>query len=269
MDLKSLEMDINNFKMNEITFETVLEYKKLANKISLIEKEFLWSIFNEKITTLNLQTYNIFLDAEIIDKNEYPKNIILLIREKVSSMIKIENDSEHKDNLDKLKIILSNLYIEFEDIQEDTQDKTNYLYTLIDEKFAWLDEDEEFIAIAEILEQISKEILRKIQTHIEEKRKFYIEYIETTYKLNTKEDITDYTKIYVTNYIKNYILKNFGGMFDQFCLDVLESNGISDEKNIKTIISLYYDYTKQIIKLFLSLNDIDIRINMYDKSLER
>ena len=88
------------------------------------------------------------------------------------------------------------------------------------------------MAIAEILEQISKEISDKIQSHIEEKRKFYIEYIETTYKLNTKQDITDYSKIYVTNYIKNYILKNFGGMFDQICLDVLESNGIIDEKNI-------------------------------------
>lgn len=268
MDLKSLEIDINNFKMDEVTFESVLEYKKLSNKILIIEKKFLWDNFNEQIILLDLHTYNVFLDTDIIDKNDYPKNIVLLIREKVNSMIKIENDSEQKNKLNKLKISLSNLYIKCEDIQDDIQNDTYYLYDLIDKKFAWLDDDEEFIAIAEILEQISKEICDKIQSHIDEKRKFYVEYIETTYKLNTNHDITDYSKIYVTSYIKNYILKNFGGMFDQVCLDVLESNGINEEKWIKTIISLYYDYTKQIIKLFLALNDIDIRTNMCEKAFE-
>ena len=46
----------------------------------------------------------------------------------------------------------------------------------------------------------------------------------------------DYTKFYAENSIKNYIGKNFGGMFDQVCLDVLEANGIIDESDIKKFI---------------------------------
>ena len=44
-------------------------------------------------------------------------------------------------------------------------------------------------------------------------------------------------------------------MFDQVCLDVLDANGIKEEADIKKVISLYYDYTKQMIKIyFLMIN---------------
>ena len=72
------------------------------------------------------------------------------------------------------------------------------------------------------------------------------------------------SELYICNFIKNYILNNFGPIFNQVCLDVLELNGIKDEKEIKQIIGLYWDYTKLNTKLMLSLNDIDKRIKMYE-----
>jgi hypothetical protein len=71
----------------------------------------------------------------------------------------------------------------------------------------------------------------------------------------------------VGNYIKSYILKNFGGMFNQVCLDVLESNGITEESDIKKVIALYYDYTKQMVKLYFAINEIDMRSEMYNQHI--
>jgi hypothetical protein len=209
-----------------------------------------------------LSEYSIEIDKELYDLNDYPKNIIGIIREKVCLQIKKTKDETTKAKLNILLINLSNLYIEYEDAQDELEDHTNYLFELIDKKFSWLDEDDDFIQIAELLDKISKAIGEKIQTHIEAKRKFYVEYIETTYKLKTGQDIIDYNDInqHVKNYIKNYLLKNFGGMFDQICLDVLESNGITDQSQTSAIISLYYDYTKQMVKLLISLDDIDTTI---------
>jgi len=257
MDLSYLENQIANYEMIEVNLESVLGFKKLSNKIELAIKALLWENFDYNIGLLKLSDYSIQIDKELLDRNDYPKNIVLIIKEKVYSMIKMEQDENVKASLQRLKTNLSNLYIEYEDAQDDLETETNYLYEMIDKKFAWLDEDEDFEQIAELLEKVSKEICRKIQEHIETKRKFYVEYIETTYKLSSGQDISDYSKRYVANYIKTYILKNFGGMFDQICLDVLESNGIKEEKDIKAIIGLYYDYTKQMVKLYFAINDID------------
>lgn len=269
MDYKLFENEIKSFKMEEVTLDSVLKFKNLSNKISIAEKKILWENFEYNIGLLKLNDYGIEVDKELMDINEYPKNIILTIRQKVSLIIKTETNPEIKEKLCVLKKNLSNLYIEYEDMQDDIQTDTNYLLEMIDEKFSWLDDDEEFIQIAELLEKISKEVCAKIQIHIEEKRKFHTEYIETTYKLNAGQNMSDYSKLYISNYIKTYILKNFCGMFDQICLDVLEANGIKEEKDIKTIISLYYDHTKQMLKLFLTLNDIDMRSEIFDKNINQ
>ena len=262
MDLKSIEQEIKNFKMEEVTLDTVLKFKNLSQKIVDNEKLLLWENFNENIALLKLSEYQIELDNELMDTKEYPIAIILGIIQKVSSMIKIEQDENKKAALNELKITLSNLYIKYEDAQDELQMETNYLYDLIDEKFSWLDEDEEFAQIAELLEKISSEICGKIKTHIETKQKFYSDYVETTFKLKSEQSISINSKFYVDNYIKNYIVKNFGGMFDQICLDVLEANGITNESDIKKFIGIYYDYTKQIVKLYFALGNINSRLDL-------
>ena len=254
MDFKSIE--------EEVTLDSVLKFKTLAHKITDKEKSLLWENFNENIKLLKLPEYKIELEKELMDIKEYPVAIILAIRQKVSAMIKIEQDEGKKAGLNQLKIMLENMYIQYEDAQDELQLETNYLYDLIDEKFAWLDEDDEFIQIAEKLEKIASEICQRINRLVESKEKFYLDYIETTYKLNSGQSMTDFSKIYVDNYIKNYIGKNFGGMFDQVCLDVLEANGITDEADIKKFIGIYYDHTKQTVKLYFASKAIDLRLSM-------
>lgn len=267
MDLKSIEKAIEEFRIVDITLDSVLQFKNLSNRISIEEKKLLWENFPYNISLLKLSEHGMEIDKELFDTNDYPINIIMTIREKVSSVLKIETDDNKKENLNMLLTNLSNMYIVYEDAQDELQNETNYLFEMIDEKFSWLDEDEEFIQIAELLEKISKEICDKIQSHIEEKRKFYVDYIETTYKVNSGQDISFWSKNYVTNYIKSYILKNFGGMFDQVCLDILDANGIKEESDIKKVISLYYDYTKQIVKIYFALNAIDVRTKMSEQHI--
>ncbi len=270
MDLKSLEQEIKSFKMEEVSLDSVLKFKNLSNKIEDKIKLLLWENFNTNINLLKLSDYQIEIDKGLMDTKEYPTSIVLAIRQKVAAMIKIEQDENKKEKLNKLKTTLDNLYIQYEDAQDDLQTETNYLYDLIDKKFSWLDEDEEFIAIAELLEKISEEICGKIKLHIKEKHKFYSDYVETMYKLESEktQPMSTYSKLYVENYIKTYITNNFGGMFDQICLDVLEANGITDELSIKKFISIYYDHTKQIVKLYFALNEIDARTDMFNQYIE-
>ncbi len=270
MDLKSLEQEIKSFKMEEVSLDSVLKFKNLSNKIEDKIKLLLWENFNTNINLLKLSDYQIEIDKGLMDTKEYPTSIVLAIRQKVAAMIKIEQDENKKEKLNKLKTTLDNLYIQYEDAQDDLQTETNYLYDLIDKKFSWLDEDEEFIAIAELLEKISEEICGKIKLHIKEKHKFYSDYVETMYKLESEktQPMSTYSKLYVENYIKTYITNNFGGMFDQICLDVLEANGITDELSIQKFISIYYDHTKQIVKLYFALNEIDARTDMFNQYIE-
>lgn len=262
MDFKLLEQEINDFKMDEVTLDTVLKFKTLSHKVIDKEKSLLWENFNENINLLKLSDFQIKLEKELMDTKEYPLAIILAIIQNVSAMIKFEQDEKKKADLNKLKIHLENMYIQYEDAQDELQLETSYLYDLIDNKFSWLDEDEEFIQIAEQLETVTTEICQRINSLIETKQKFYSDYIETTFKLNSGESMSNYSKIYVDNYIKNYIVKNFGGMFDQVCLDVLEANGITSEADIKKFIGIYYDYTKQIVKLYFANRAIDLRLSM-------
>ena len=268
MDLKSLEQEIKTFKMEEITLDTVLKFKNLSTKIQEKEKSLLWENFKENINLLKLSDYQIEIEKDFMDTKEYPTAIILGIRQKVSAMINIESDENKKENLNKLRIALTNMYIQYEDAQDELQLETAYLYDLIDDKFSWLDEDEEFIEIAELLEKITTEICVRIKAHVDAKYKFYSEYIETAFKLNSGQSMLDYTKFYAENSIKNYIGKNFGGMFDQVCLDVLEANGITDESDIKKFVGIYYDFAKQTVKLYFASKYIDSRLEMAEKHFE-
>ncbi len=267
MNLTQLANAISNYKMVEVNLQSVLGFKKLSNSIELEIKRVLWDNFEYNLELLKLNDFSIKLDKELLDRNDYPKNIVLIIREKVYSVIKMEQDENTKIRLKKLVTNLENLYIEYEDAQEELEEKTNYLFNMIDEKFQWLDNDEEFEKIAELLEKISKEICDKIKTHIELKRKFYTEYVETTFKIKTDQDLSNYSKQYVNNYIKTYVLKNFGGMFDQICLDVIESNGITEQNDISSIIGLYYDYTKLMVKLYFAIDEIDMVTEMYNNHI--
>jgi hypothetical protein len=182
---------------------------------------------------------DIIVDSNIKDIKEYPKNIINIFKDTISEMQKIEKNQDKLNELNKLHIILLKEQIEQEDKQEELEAKINYLYELMDEKFEWLDDNEEFIKLTELLEKISNEICEGVLRFIDQKKEFYKEYLK------------GYDLIYIKNYTRAYLLHNFNDIFNQACLDVLDQNNIKDEQQIKTIISLYYDYTKSYTKTLL------------------
>jgi len=96
----------------------------------------------------------------------------------------------------------------------------------------------------------------------------YKEYFKQQFENVGNRPININTELYINNFIKNYILNNFNDIFNQISLDVIELNDIKDEDEIKKIISLYYDYTKQNTKLMLSLFDIENRIKNFEQRIE-
>ncbi len=270
--LKNFEDSINNYEINDINLNSILGLKKLSDNIIKYEKLYLWKPFLNKYDELSneFNKLNIPVDPNIKDLKEYPKNIILLMKETINSSLRVESNQEKINQLKKLNVDLTKLYIQQEDFQENVQDETAYLFEAIDYKFEWLDDNEEFEKIAELLEKISQEICNGVVKFVEEKRQFYSDYFEESFKKEKKEEnpIGFNSKIYVNNFIKSYLLSNFNDIFNQACLDVLDQNNIKDENQIKQIIDLYYDYTKNSTKLMLSLTDIDHRINSAETFLK-
>ena len=283
---------ISNYEIKEVNLNSILGIKKLSDNITKYEKLVLWKNFSDQYDNIILQfkKLNIPVDSNIKDFKEYPKNIILIMKETIHSTIKIESNKEIESNkniesnkeiesnknieseqlkstkineLIKLNVDLSREYIKQEDDQEDLQDKTCYLFSSIDEKFEWLDDNEDFIKISDFLEKISEEICNGVIKFIEEKRQFYSDYFEESFKNETNYN----SKIYVNNFIKSYLLSNFNDIFNHACLDVLDQNNIKDEEQIKQIIDLYYDHTKDSTKIMLTLTDIDHQINSDEKCL--
>lgn len=262
--LKQIENEINLFNVKQVNLDTILQIKQLSDQVKKLENEMLWDFFKSDIESLELGKFNIKLDSSIQYKKEVPKNVILKIKEAVNSTKRLDKDEIKIKEYTDFSIELSKLYIKHEDYQEEVDDKTLYLYNLIDEKFGWLDDNKEFIKISELLDKVSKEICDGVSKHVENKRKFYEDYFQENFKNLAFNNMSTNSELYVCNFIKNYILNNFGPIFNQVCLDVLELNGINDEKDIKKIIGLYWDYTKTNTKLMLTLNDIDKRIKMYE-----
>lgn len=240
-ELKHFEESINNYQINEVNMNTILGIKKLADNFNDYEKQFLWKDFETKFNSIMYRfiELDIIVDSNIKDIKEYPKNIINILKDTISEMQKIEKNQDKLDELNKLHTILLKEQIEQEDKQDELEANINYLYELMDEKFEWLDENEEFIKLTELLEKISNEICEGVLRYVDQKKQFYKEYLN------------GYDTLYVKNYIKSYLLHNFNNIFNQACLDVLDQNNIKDEQQIKTIISLYYDYTKSYTKTLL------------------
>lgn len=226
--LKEFENKINEFNITTINFDSIVKLKQLNDSIINYHNELLWINFNKDIKELS--SFNI--EINILDKKENPKNILLNIINKVKS----------NKNINTSK--LYNLYFFYEDLHDEYESKLKYLFDMIDEKFNWLDDNEEFIKITDFLDKISEEICDGVIKHINQKKEFYEEYFKTTFIETSIEDSDEC----IINFVKNYILNNYNIIFNQVCLDVLELNGIKDEEQIKQIITLYYDYTKQITK---------------------
>ncbi len=269
--LTKFEEAINNYEIKDVNLNSILGLKKLTDDITKFEKLMLWKSFSPGYDVIiqKFEKLNIPVDSSIKDFKEYPKNIILIMKETICSALRVESNEEKTNELKKLNVDLTREYIEQEDLQDEIQEKTYYLFCTIDNKFEWLDDNEDFNKISELLEKISKEICNGVVNFIEKKRQFYSDYFEESYKKENKEDkpIGFNSKIYVNNFIKSYLLSHFNDVFNQACLDVLDQNNIKDEEQIKQIISLYYDYTKASTKLMLSLTDIDHRINSAEKLL--
>ena len=263
--LKQLEDEINFFEVKQVNLNSVLQIKQLSDKIKKLENEFEWDFFQSDIKTLDLSKFNINLDTSIQDKKESPKNILLKIKEVVYSIKKLLQDEDKIKDYTEFNVNLSRLYIKHEDYQDDIEDKTLYLYNLLDDKFAWLDDNTDFIKISELLDKVAHEICQHVSEHIEAKRKFYEDYFKENFKNLSNNDMS--SELYVCNFIKNYIINNFGLIFNQVCLDVFELNGINDEKEMKQIIGLYWTYIKTNTKLMLTLNDIDKRISLLETEI--
>lgn len=262
--LKDIENEINNLIVDKVTIDSILQIKELSEKIKKLERVMYWIYFTPDLDSIDLTKYNLKLDSSVFDKKENPVHIIRLIKDAVISTARTLENTDQVKLYKDFNIELSKLYIKHEDYQEEIEEKTYYLYEMIDEKFSYLDEDPEFIRISELLDKIAKEVFEKVSAHIENKRKFYEDYFKENFNKLSNNTMSTNSELFVDNFIKNYILKNFGQIFNQVCLDVLELNGIKEENEIKKFISLYYDYTKQITKLMLSATDIDKRIKMFE-----
>ena len=260
--IQDLKNKVENFKIEKVTLDSILEYKSLFDSINKYILVKCWDSFKKDLNNLELDNYGIKIESNIY--TEKPKNAILLIKDKITSLKRIETNETTLSNLTKLNVELTKLYVKYEDLEEELDESFHELYNMIDEKFEWLEEDEEFIQISELLEKISQEIYKGVENHVNQKRQFYLEYFSETFKKQANKDVNINSEIYVSNYIKNCILNNFNDIFNAACLDVMELNNIKDQDQIKKIINLYYDYTKQTTKLMLSLNDIDYRIKMYE-----
>jgi hypothetical protein len=240
-ELKYFEDLINNYQINEVTMNSILDIKKLSDSLNDYEKQFLWKNFESKFNSI-IQKFielDIIVDSDIKDLREYPKNIINILKNTIYEMIKIEKNQDKLNELNKLYTILLREHIEEEDKQEEFEDEIEYLYEILDEKFKWLDDNENFIQLSELLEKISNEICEGVLRYVDQKKQFYTEYLK------------GYDTLYVKNYVRSFLLHNFNNIFNEACLDVLDQNNIKDEHQIKTIISLYYDYTKSYTKTLL------------------
>lgn len=240
-ELKQIEDSINRYQIKDVNMNSILAMKKLADNINDYEKKFLWKDFENKFNSI-IQKFielDIIVDSNIKDLREYPKNIVIIMKDTISEMLKIEKNQDKFTELNKLYTILLKEHIEEEDKQEELENNLEYLYEIMDEKFDWLDDNEDFIQLSELLEKISNEICEGVIRFIDQKKQFYKEYMK------------GYDLIYIKNYTRAYLLHNFNNIFNQACLDVLDQNNIKDKDQIKTIISLYYDYTKSSTKILL------------------
>lgn len=240
-ELKQFTESINSYEIQQVNMNSILGIKKLADNINNFEKQYLWKDFETKFNSIILKfiELDIFVDSNIKDIREYPKNIVIIMKDTITEMQKIETSQQKLEELKTLQIALIKEHIEQEDKQEDLETKIEYLYELMDEKFEWLDDNEDFIQLSELLEKISDEICEGILRFVDQKKQFYTEYLK------------GYDILYVKNYIRSYLLHNFNNIFNQACLDVLDQNNIKDENQIKTIISLYYDHIKSNTKMLL------------------
>ena len=240
-ELKQFTESINSYEIQQVNMNSILGIKKLADNINNFEKQYLWKDFETKFNSIILKfiELDIFVDSNIKDIREYPKNIVIIMKDTITEMQKIETSQQKLEELKTLQIALIKEHIEQEDKQEDLETKIEYLYELMDKKFEWLDDNEDFIQLSELLEKISDEICEGILRFVDQKKQFYTEYLK------------GYDILYVKNYIRSYLLHNFNNIFNQACLDVLDQNNIKDENQIKTIISLYYDHIKSNTKMLL------------------
>ncbi len=261
--IKQLEYDIRTFEMYDVTIKSVLKMKKLSDNISNYIKHNSWIGFEEDLTQVNLESVGIVLDDKLMNKKDLPYLVIHLIKNKLQELYSI-GDEEQKQKIKDINVKLSELCIKYEDIVDEFINQVYYLEDLIDVKFEWLEEDEEFNKISNLLTKISDEINMAVSEHIENKRKFYSDFINQKYKEENGDIINESTKLYVYTYVHNYIVKNFTDIFNSICFDVIEQNGITDEEDIKSIISLYYDYCKQNARMQICIDNIDIRTKLME-----
>jgi hypothetical protein len=255
--LSQFENEINTLKINRVDLDSIIQLKQFTTQLQKFEWSTLWAFFQPDLDLFLLESlellesFNIKLESIIeICKNKKDSPIIVIHQiKKLISSAKLLTENPNSKLLDKIDVALTKLYIKHEDYQEDIETKTLYLYNLIDDNFGWLDTNPEYISLTDFIDKISNEIYDNFEKYVDKKKQFYLEYFQEKCKQMEQSNV----KLFICNFTKNYILNNFGPVFDQICLDVLELNGIKDENEIKKIITLCYDHTKQNVKLLLEI----------------
>ena len=101
-ELKQLEDSINNYQMIDVNMNSILGIKKLADSLNDYEKHILWKDFETKFNSI-IQKFielDIIVDSNIKDMREYPKNIVNVLKDTISELLKIEKNQK-KNQLQK------------------------------------------------------------------------------------------------------------------------------------------------------------------------
>ena len=120
-ELKQLEDSINNYQMIDVNMNSILGIKKLADSLNDYEKHILWKDFETKFNSI-IQKFielDIIVDSNIKDMREYPKNIVNVLKDTISELLKIEKNQDKLNELNKLHTIILKEHIEQEDKQEE------------------------------------------------------------------------------------------------------------------------------------------------------
>jgi hypothetical protein len=228
--IEFLKMSIDLIqKINqEATFQSVLELNKIISRVESWKIKIIWFNFKNDLKILGLQDVLTNCFDSISEVNPFAL-LAPLIKNKHPQLAE-----------------LSKLYIKYEDLNEELELSTFEFYNIIDERFAWDENNEEFIEIEQKLDKITEEIKDTIILYVKDKTKFYTDYYETIFKTHYSTLNID-LKSYIDHFMKNYMLKNFREIYNYICLDVVKANNITDLTHISIIVEINYDHVKAII----------------------
>ena len=107
-ELKQFTESINSYEIQQVDMNSILGIKKLADNINTFEKQYLWKDFETKFNSIIIKfiELDIFVDPNIKDIREYPKNIVIIMKDTIAEMQKIEKNQQKLEELKNLQTVL-------------------------------------------------------------------------------------------------------------------------------------------------------------------